>query len=177
MGEVKQINIKNRSYYFYNDMISLKYFELNLLKIDRKSYKNIGIYNIGYITIKKIDDCENIYSVNPLYLRITHANGYIEEINENKYLIFDSIDENKELLKKYNDVFNGIRDKIKEISSGECDYEKDYMKIKFNCDYNLPLNKPLKFHMMTIIIRSVFDEDGKLYPQVFLDDALYELSI
>ena len=177
MGEVKQINIKNRSYYFYNDMISLKYFELNLLKIDRKSYKNIGIYNIGYITIKKIDDYENIYSVNPLYLTISHASGYIEEKGVNKYLVFDSTDENKELLKKYNDVFNGIRDKIKEISSGECDYEKDYMKIKFNCDYNLPLNKPLKFHMMTIIIRSVFDEDGKLYPQVFLDDALYELSI
>ena len=79
MGEVKQINIKNRTYYFYNDMINLKNFEPNLLKIDRKSYKNIGIYNIGYITIKKIDDCENIYSVNPLYLLINHANGYIEE--------------------------------------------------------------------------------------------------
>ena len=172
----KQINIKNRTYYFYNGIIDLKDFDARLLKIDKKAYKNIGIYNIGYITIKKIDDCENIYSVNPLYLRITHANGYIEEINENKYLIFDSIDENKELLKKYNDVFNGIRDKIKEISSGECDYEKDYMKIKFNSDDNLPLNKPLKFHNMTITIRSVF-EDGKLYPQVFLDDALCELNI
>ena len=177
MGEVKQINIKNWTYYFYNDMINLKNFEPNLLKIDKKSYKNIGIYNIGYITIEKIDDYENIYSVNPLYLIIAHASGYIEEKGVNKYLVFDSTDENKELLKKYNDVFNGIRDKIKEISSGECDYEKDYMKIKFNCDYNLPLNKPLKFHMMTIIIRSVFDEDGKLYLQVFLDDALYELSI
>ena len=79
MGEVKQINIKNRTYYFYNDMINLKNFEPNLLKIDRKSYKNIGIYNIGYITIKKIDDCENIYSVNPLYLLVNHANRYIEE--------------------------------------------------------------------------------------------------
>ena len=77
--EVKQINIKNRTYYFYNDMINLKYFQPNLLKIDRKSYKNIGIYNIGYITIKKIDDCENIYSVNPLYLIIAHANGYINK--------------------------------------------------------------------------------------------------
>ena len=99
MREVKQINIKNRTYYFYNDMISLKNFEPNLLKIDRKSYKNIGIYNIGYITIKKIDDCENIYSVNPLYLLVNHANGCIEEKNENKYLNFDSTDENKELLK------------------------------------------------------------------------------
>ena len=95
----------------------------------------------------------------------------------NKYLVFDSTDENKELIKKYNDVFNGIRDKIKEINSDECDYEKDYMKIKFNSDDNLPLNKPLKSHLMTITIRSVFEEDGKLYSQVFLDDTLYELHI
>ena len=73
MGEVKQINIKNRTYYFYNDIIDLKNFDARLLKIDKKSYKNIGIYNIGYITIKKIDDCENIYSVNPLYLLINHV--------------------------------------------------------------------------------------------------------
>ena len=92
-------------------------------------------------------------------------------------MVFDSTDENKELLKKYNDVFNGIRDKIKEVSSDECDYEKDYMKIKFNSDDNLPLKKQLKFHNMTITIRSVFEEDGKLYSQVFLDDTLYELSI
>ena len=115
--------------------------------------------------------------MNPLYLRITHANRYIEEINENKYLIFDSIDENKELLKKYNDVFNGIMGKIKEVSNDECDYEKDYMKIKFNSNDDLPLNKPLEFHNMTITIRSVFKEDDKLYPQVFLDDTLYELNI
>ena len=148
-----------------------------MLKIDKKSCKDIGIYNIGYITIKKIDDCENIYSVNPLYLLVNHANGYIEEKGENKYLILDSTDENKELLKKYNDVWNGIKNKIEEVSSGECDYEKDYMKIKFNSDDDLPLNKQLKFHNMTITIRSVFEEDGKLYPQVFVDDTLHELNI
>ena len=156
-------------------MVNLKNFDPNLLKIDKKSYKNIGIYNIGYITIKKIDDYEDIYSVNPLYLTITHASGYIEEKGVNKYLVFDSTDENKELLKKYNDVFNGIRDKIKEINSDECDYEKDYIKIKFNSDDDLPLNKPLKFHAMAIVIRSVFEEDGKLYPQAFLDYTLYEV--
>ena len=100
-------------------------------------------------------------------MRVNHANGYIEEKNENKYLIFDSANENKDLLKKYKDVWNGIKNKIEAISSGECDYEKDYMKIKFISNDNLPLNKPLKYHMTTIIIRSVFDEDGKLYPQVF----------
>ena len=140
-------------------------------------YEYIAVDDIGYITIKKIGDCKNIYSVNPLYLRIAHANGYIEEINESKCIIFDSANENKELLKKCNDVFNGIRDKIKEICNDECDYEKDYMKIKFNSDDNFPLNKPLKFHLMIITIRSVFEEEGKLYLQVFLDDTLYELNL
>ena len=177
MGTVKQINIKNRTYYFYNDIIDLENFDAKLLKIDKKSYKDIGIYNIGYVAKEKIDDCMNINSVNPLYLNITHSNGYIEEKGVNKYLVFDSTDENKELLKKYNDVFNGIRDKIKEINSNECDYEKDYMKIKFNSDDDLPLNKSLKFTLMTITIRCVFEENGKLYPQVFLDDTLYEISV
>ena len=147
-----------------------------MLEIDKKAYKDISIYNIGYIAIKKIGDCKNIYSVNSLYLGITHANGYIAEMGANKYLIFDSIDENKEILKKYKDVFNGAIEKIKEISNDECNYEKDYMKIKYNSDDGLPLNKPLKFHNMTITIRSVFKKDDKLYPQVFLDDTLYELS-
>ena len=92
-------------------VINIKNFEPNLLKIDRKSNKNIGIYNTGHITIKKIDDCENIYSVNPLYLLINHASGYIAEKNENKYLIFDSADENKDLLK--NTIFFGMELKPK----------------------------------------------------------------
>ena len=116
---------------------------------------------------EKIDDYENIYNVNPLYLRINHASGYIGEKNGNKYLIFDdSVNENKEVLKKYTDVWDGIKYKIKTINGGkENDYGKDYTKIKFNSDDDLPLNKPLKFNAMTI--RSVFEEDGKLYPQLF----------
>ena len=79
MGEVKQVNITNRTYYFYNGKTDLKDFEPNLLKIDKKHYKGINIYYTRYITIKKIDDCESIYSLNTLYLRINHASGYIEE--------------------------------------------------------------------------------------------------
>ena len=99
MGVVKQTDIKNRTYYFYNEMINIKKFDSNLSKIDKKSYKDMDIYNIRYITIKKIDDYENIYSLYLLYLTVDHASGYIEEKEVNKYLLFDSTDENKELLK------------------------------------------------------------------------------
>ena len=81
-------------------MINLKNVDSNLLKLDKKHYKGIKTYYIVYMTIKKIDDCENIYTVNPLYLLVNHANGYIKEKNGNKYLIFDdSVNENKALLK------------------------------------------------------------------------------
>ena len=174
MRVMKQINIENRTYYFYNDINDLKNFDAGLLKIDKKSYWGIDIHNIRYIKKNKIDDCKNINSANHLYLNITHANWYIEEKGVNKYLVFDSMklhstDENKELIKKYNDGFDLIRDKIKKINSNKCDYENHYMKIKFNSDDDLPLNKQLKFLLMTITIRSVSEEDSKLYPQVFLE--------
>ena len=108
-------------------------------------------------------------------MRIDNASGYIEEINEDKYLVFDVRDENKELLKRYDDVFNGLIDKIKKIDDDWLEYTKDYMKIKFNSDDILPLNKTLKIHAMTVTIRCVISEDNKLYPQVFSDGALYSL--
>ena len=172
MGGVKEIEIKDQTDYFYNDMINLKNFESNLLKIDKKHYKGIDIYYIGYITIKKIGDCENIYSVNPLYLIIGKVDGHIEEKNGSKYLVFDSTDENKEVLKKYTELWNGIKNEIETINGGtEGEYGKDFMKIKFDTDDNLPLNKPLKLRMLAIIIRSVFEEDSKFYPQVYLDEC------
>ena len=158
-------------------MINLENFESNLLKIDKKLYKGINIYYIGYITIRKIGDCGNVRSVIPLYLLVNQASGYIEKKNGNKYLIFDdSVDENKDILKKYTNAWDGIRSKIKAINGGkENDYEKNYMKIKFNSGDHLSLNKPLKFHTMTIIIRATFEEGGKLYPQ-FVLDTLHELQ-
>ena len=141
--------------------------------ISKNFEPNFNISYIGYTTIKKIDNYEIIHSVHPLNLRINHASRYIEEKMGNKYLFFDSVDENKEVLKKYADVWDGIKNKIKAINGGEKnDYGKDYMKIKFNSDDDLPLNKPLKFHAMTNIIRSVFKEDDNLYPQLFLDGTL-----
>ena len=79
MGNIKQINIKNNTYYFFNYVINIKNFNSSLLKIDKKLYKNIGVYYIGYITIKSISDYESINSVNRLYFIIGEKNGYIEE--------------------------------------------------------------------------------------------------
>ena len=92
------MNTKNRTYYFFNDMINIKDFDPSLIKIDKKSYKNIGISHIGYIAIKSIISyCENINSANPPYLMIGKVDGYIQENNENKYLSFASTDKNKKV--------------------------------------------------------------------------------
>ena len=100
MGQVNEINIKNRTYYFFNDMIIIEVFDSNFLKIDRKSHINTGIYNIEYITIKKLIVMK-IFSANPLYLIIGEVDGFIEEKNQSQYLVFDSTDENKEVFEKY----------------------------------------------------------------------------
>ena len=100
MGNIKHINIENRTHYFFNDKINIKNFDSNLLKIDKKSYKNTENNPIGYTTIKNIGDYENIHSVNPLYLIIGEVDGYIQKSNENKYLVFASTDGSKKVLRK-----------------------------------------------------------------------------
>ena len=90
MREVKELNIKNQTYYFIDDIIDIRNFHSNLLKIDKKLYKDIDIYYIGYITINKFGDCENIHSVNPLYLIFHSVTRYFKEKNIEKYLIIDS---------------------------------------------------------------------------------------
>ena len=150
MGETKQINIKNRTYYFYNDQIDLKDFDARLLKIDKKDYNEIDIYYIGYVTIKKIADYNNINSVNPLYLMINEMIGHfecnsIEGESENKYLVLDDLDENTEVLKKYEEVWEVIKKEIETIDGGKkIEYGKDFKRIRFESNDDLSLNKPIK---------------------------------
>ena len=155
-------------------MINIKNFHSNLLKIDKKSYKDIDIYYIGYITMKD-SDYVKINSVNPLYLIINEVDGYFEEINWNKYLTLISTDKNKEVLTKYTELWDEIENSIGKINNKSGEYGQDFMKIKFNSEDSLPLNKTPKLYNMTIIVRSVFEEDGQFYPQVYLDECLYEL--
>ena len=171
MVTTKQLNIKNRTYYFYNDIINLKDFDPKLLKLDKKSSMNISIYYIGYVT-KNPE--YNINSVNPLYLLIGELDGFIEEKEGSKYLNISLTYNNNDVLIKA-EFWSGIQDQIKKINSSVGEYGKDYMKIKFDSDDNLPLNKILKFCILTIIIRNIFEKDGKCYPKIFLDDCLYEI--
>ena len=133
----KQLNIKNRTYYFYDDLINLKYFNPELLKLDKKSSKDITISYIGYVT-KKPE--YSINSANPLYLLTGELNGYVEEKEGSKYLNIAFTDSNNKVLKKYAEVWSGIKDQINKISNNHQvnEYGKDYMKIKFDSYDNLP---------------------------------------
>ena len=176
MGEIKKINIKNRTYYFYNDQINLKDFDAKLLKIDKNDYNETDIYYIAYVTVKKTRNCKNINSVNPLYLMIYEMIVHFEEKYENKFLPLDDVDENKEVSKKYEKVWEGVKKEIETINgSKKIEYGKDYKKIRFKSNDDLPLNKSIKLRLLAIIIRCLISENGKFYPQLFLDDAFYEL--
>ena len=108
MVNIKEINIKNQTYYFFDDMINIKNFDPSLLKIDKKSYKSIDIYYIGYITVKD-SDYVKINSVNSLYLIINEVDGCIEKIDRNKYLALVSTDRNKEVLTNYTELWDEIK--------------------------------------------------------------------
>ena len=169
MKEVKKINIKS-AYHYFEDMVNIEDFHTNLLKIDKKSHKDIDIYYIGYIIIKKFNDYKNIHSVNPLYLLINSATRYFKEKNGEKYSILDSTE-------KYKEVFSGIISEIKTLNRGkELFHEKNYAKIRTNTDDDLPLNKQLKFLTLTIIIRCVLQKNEKVYLQISLDKCLYEIA-
>ena len=114
----------------------------------------------------------NVNSVNHLYLMLNRIDDFIEEKNGDKYLNIASTDRNSEVLKKYSEVWTGIKDCVEKINNSTLgEYDKDYMKIKFNSDDDIPLNKVLNFSTLTVIIRNIFEKDGKYYPQSFLDEC------
>ena len=128
------------------------------------------------MTIKELKYVK-VNSVNPLYRIINKVNGYFEEINKSKYLTLVPTNESKEKIKKYEELWSKIRDLIRSMTKNSDDYDEKYMKIKFNLDDELPLNKTIEIPTMTIVVRAVFHENNKYYPQVFLDECLYKLQI
>ena len=140
MENIKQININICIYCFLNKMVNNKNCDPNRIMIGTKSYKNIYIYCIGYILIKYH---VNVYCRNPLYFIIDKAYGYIERNHGNKYFIFVSTDTNKEVLRKYAELWNKIENLIETINTKPGDYDEESMRIKFNSDDNILLNNIL----------------------------------
>ena len=171
MEAIKQINIKNRTYYLYNDIINLGEFDESKIKVDKKDFNDIDIYYLGYERKKKISKCDVINSVNPLYLRIVDMNSQFEKDKDDAwYLIISGDDDVFKLI----DIFESIKNKITEKTWDVVKYDKDYMKIKFESNNILPEGKDVNLRIATIIIRAIFAQDGKYYPQLFLDDGLYK---
>ena len=141
--------------------------------MDKKSVLGNYVYYIGYITKKPQ---WNVNSLNPLYLVINKIKDHFEKLDGDKYLIISS--ENGDIMQKYQEVFDGIKEIIKKINdySQPIKYDGNYMNIKFNTDDNIPLNKIIYFPTITIIIRSITQKDGKYYPQFLLDECLYEVQ-
>ena len=162
MGKIRQINIKNPTYYFHNDQINLKDFDASLLKVDKKNSKEIDVYYIGYVTFKKIANCNNINGVTPVYLMINKMIGHFEEKNGNKYLVLDDVNENKEFSQKNEEIWEGVKKEIETINGGKkTEYSKYFKNIRFDSNDGLPLNKPIKLRLLTITIRCVFSENDK----------------
>ena len=191
----KQLDIKNKSYYFYNDLISLSNFSMNNLKLDKKTWKDIDIYYIGCVYKNKPEGwCVN--NVNPLYFIINKVFCFVGENDGIKHLKIDKGNKKVKvsILSTWNKVFSGIKYHIKKINHeckelNECigfrdcetfsdfkvNYGDDFNIIKFVSNDSLPIGKLIYFPTITVTIRCVLKQGDLFYPQVYLDDALYQL--
>ena len=163
--------------YLFNEMINIKNFDPSLLEINKLSFRgvfSVNIYYIKYITMKSFDHV-NIHNEDFLYLIFNNVDGYIKEKNGIKCLVLASRDENKEALKKYTKLWNETKNQIETINGrGPIKYSKDFMKLRLESDDDLLLDKALNI-LNIIVALSVFEKDGKYYPQAYLHEWLYEL--
>ena len=161
--------MKNRQKFFFNDMTNISYFDPSLLNVDSIEFKsnNSIIYDIKYI--------KNLNSSNFLHLFFNNLDAYIEKSNDNKYLIFVSTDKNKMVLGDYTEIWDKIKEQIELISGNKVvKCSKDFLKIKFESDDDLPFSSIINIPLCVIIIRGVFEQDSKYYPQVLLHYCFYE---
>ena len=170
---VKSLEIKNISYYYYDDIVHADEFHKNLIKVDkRESRIGADIYDISY-TVNKLQ--YNINSVKPLYLILKDVKCTVEKIegSSDRYLVIDL--SNKNVLNVFDDMFNFISNKINKID-GDDKQVYGYIRLKFSSDVDLPLNKLIKFHTLTVLVACVIRKGNKFYPEIYVDQGIYELE-
>ena len=162
---IKSLKIKNQSYYYWYDIIFIDDFNIKFFKIaKRESRAAIDIYYIGYV-VNKIE--YDISSVKPLYLSVESLLGSVEKIarSNDRYLVIDK--SNIEVI----NVFNTLREYIE--NKFILDKIDGLDKMRFSSDIDLPLGTLIQFQILTIIIRCIIKKDGKYYPEIYLDECMY----
>ena len=170
---VKSLEIKNTSYYYYDDIVHADEFDKNLIKIDkRESRIGADIYYISYIVNKPQ---YNINSVNLLYLILKDVKCTVEKMegSSDRYLVIDL--SNKDVLNVFDDMFNFISNKINKID-GDDKNVYGYIRLKFNSDVDLPLAKLIKFHTLSVIVACVVRKGNKFYLEIYIDEGIFEVD-
>ena len=176
------LKIKSKSNYFWGDMVYLEDFDVKLVKVVRRESRiGVDIYYIGYV----LESDDGISSINPLYLTVRHLFGRVEKIqcSSDRYLVVD--ENNKEVINVFDKLWEFIKDEINrlikrndKITFGNADNKiSEYNKLKFSSDVDLPLDTLIEFHMFTIVINCVIEKGNKYYPEIYLDECLYEADI
>ena len=179
---IESLKIKSKSNYFWDDMVYLDDFDVKLVKVVRRESRiGVDIYYIGYVLEPKDD----IKSINPLHLIVRHLFGRIEKIegSSDRYLVVD--ENNKEVINVFDKLWKFIKDEINrlikrndKITFGNADNKiSEYNKLRFSSDVELPLDTLIEFHMLTIVINCVIEKGNKYYPEIYLEECLYEDDI
>ena len=166
---LESLKIKTKSNYYYDDMVYLGDFDVKLIKVvKRESRISVDIYYIGYV----LEPEDDINSINSLYLIVKPLLGRIEKIegSSDRYLVVD--ENNKEVI----NVFDKLRKFIEDlITFGNEDNKiSEYNKLRFSSNIDLPLDTLIEFRMLAIFINCVIEKDNKYYPEIYLDECLYE---
>ena len=179
----ESLKIKNESSYYWNGMVYLDDFNVDLIKIVRRESRiDVDIYYIGYVVNKPQ---HNINSINPSYLIVRYVFGRVEKVQgaSDRYLVVD--ENNKEVINVFDKLWKFIKDEINrlikrndKITFGNADNKiSEYNKLRISSDVDLPLDTLIEFHMLTIFINCVIEKGNKYYPEINLDECLYETDV
>ena len=179
---VESLKIKNKSNYFWDNMVYLDDFDVKLVKVVRRESRiGVDFYYIGYV----LETDDHINSISPLYLVVRHFFGRVEKIqgSSNRYLVVG--ENNKKVINVFDKLWKFIKDEINrlikrndKITFGNADNKiSEYNKLRFSSDVDLPLDTLIEFHMLTIVINCVIEKGNKYYPEIYLDECLYKTDI